>query len=203
MSKVNANELYHALHRLNRQMHRVSHRECHGRGGLYHGQANLLLLIGQNDGASQRDLAELLDVRPSSMTEMLARLEQDGLIEKKQDDKDQRVMHIYLTEKGRKEAETMNAGKDAFAESLFQALTDEEQEQMLALVGKLSVSLGSAEDSYENEIRHGHGAGAGCCAGHHHGGYGMYGGHGYHDHGHYGDREFFDCHRHSHPACHE
>lgn len=102
MSKINLNDLYRTLHRLNRQMHRVSHKEGHRKGRLYHGQANLLLLISQNDGASQRELGEQMDIRPSSMTEMLTKLEQNGLIVKKRDDKDQRVMHIHLTEEGKK-----------------------------------------------------------------------------------------------------
>jgi DNA-binding MarR family transcriptional regulator len=41
------------------------------KSGRYHQQAHLLHLISQNDGANQRDLAEQMDVRPSSMTEML------------------------------------------------------------------------------------------------------------------------------------
>lgn len=183
MSKTNSNNLYRALHRLNRQMHRVSHRESHGKGGLYHGQANLLLLIFQNDGASQRDLAEQLDVRPSSMTEMLTKLEHGDLIIRKQDDKDQRVMRICLTEKGKKTAQEITESKDAFAESFFSALTEDEQEQLLILTEKLCVSLDVAENSHGEEMHHGHGPGHHC--GHHHGSCGKNGshhGHGHHEH---------------------
>lgn len=175
MSNTKSNELYHALHRLNRQMHRISHREGHGKGGLYHGQANLLLIILQNDGASQRDLAEQLDVRPSSMTEMLSRLEQCGLIVRKQDEKDQRVMHIYLTEEGKKTAEKTAESKGAYVESIFRALTEEEQEQMLILTEKLCAGLEADEDFQTDEMRH---------EGHHHGPCGENGmHHGQHCHG--------------------
>ncbi|MBU5591651.1 MarR family transcriptional regulator [Clostridium sp. MSJ-4] len=159
MSKTNLNELYGALHRLNRQMHRTSHRENHGKGGLYHGQANLLLLILQNNGASQRDLAEQLDVRPSSMTEMLRKLEQSGLIVRKQDNKDQRVMRIYLTGEGEKVAQKMSESKDAFVESLFQGLTEDEQKQLFILTEKLCASLEVAENSYRKEGYQEQGAG--------------------------------------------
>lgn len=184
MSKTNLNELFRALHRLNRQMHRTYHREGHGKGGVYHGQANLLLLILQNDGASQRDLAEQMDVRPSSMTEMLAKLEQNNLLVRKQDDKDQRVVRVYLTEEGKAAAAKITESKDAFAESFFSALTEEEQEQLLILTEKLCASLEDAEDSYEAETCHGHGSGRhrehfhGPCGRH-----GMHHGHGYYHHG--------------------
>ncbi len=194
MSKTNLNELYRTLHRLNRQMHRSYHREGHGRGGVYHGQANLLLLIHQNDGASQRDLAEQMDVRSSSMTEMLTKLEQNKLLVRKQDDKDQRVMRIYLTEEGKAAAEKIAESKDILAKSFFSALTEEEQEQLLILTKKLCASLEEAETSYEAEICHHH------CSGHHgehfHDLYGRNGLH--HGHGHNNYDDHHDHHRKHH-----
>lgn len=140
-------------------MHRTSHRESHGKGGLYHGQANLLLLILRNNHASQRDLADQLDVRPSSMTEMLRKLEQGSLILRKQDNKDQRVMRIYLTEEGEKVAQKMSESKDVFLESLFQGLTEDEQKQFFILTEKLCASLEVAENSYRKEGYQEQGAG--------------------------------------------
>lgn len=180
MTKINLNELFRTLHRLNRQMHRTYHREGHGgKGGVYHGQANLLLLILQNDGASQRDLSELLDIRPSSLTEMLTKLEQSNLVERKQDEKDQRVMHIHLTGEGKAMAEKIADSKDEFAESFFSALTEEEQEQLFILTEKLCKSLEAAENGYQE----------GC-----HGHFGGYRGEHRHEHGHHG--EYYHGHRH-------
>lgn len=166
MSKINLDELCHNLHRLNRQMHRVYHRESYQRDRFYQGQANLLLLIFQNDGASQRDLAEQMDIRPSSMTEMLSKLEQNGLIVKKRDDKDQRIMHIHLTENGKKQAEKVSENKDTLAESFFAGLTEDEQEQLFMLIKKLSTSLEEIENSHEEHICHKHEFGH--RGGHHH-----------------------------------
>ncbi|MHC6178652.1 MarR family winged helix-turn-helix transcriptional regulator [Clostridium sp. JNZ X4-2] len=156
MSKTNLNNLYRALHRLNRQMHRTAHGGIHSKGGFHHGQANLLTLILKNDGASQRILAEQLDVRPSSMTEMLSKMEQSGLITRKQGKDDQRVMHIYLTEEGRKAAKEIIENTNAFTESIFSALTEIEKEQMLAITEKLCTSL-EAMDKSDEEMHQGHG----------------------------------------------
>lgn len=164
MTKVNLNELYHTLHRLNRLMHRNAHKEGHGKGWLFHGQASLLLLLLQNDGVSQRELAEQLDIRPSSMTEMISKLDQSGLIEKKQDEKDQRVMRIYLTESGKKAAEGIIESKDELAEAFFSPLTEDEQEQLLMLTQKLCAGLES-EASSDSLMHHCHGM---CHHGKHH-----------------------------------
>lgn len=147
MSKIDLNDLYHTLHRLDRQMHRMDHRSEHEKGGLHHGQARLLLLAFQNDGASQGDLAFKLDVRPSSMTEMLTKLLKNNLIMRKQDERDQRVMHIYLTEEGKKEAIKITETENEYAKTFFQALTEDEQEQLFNLTQKLCLSL----ESYENQ----------------------------------------------------
>jgi DNA-binding MarR family transcriptional regulator len=112
-------------------------------GGLYHGQASLLRLAAQKDGAIQKDLASEMDVRPSSMTEMLTRLETNGMVVRKQDKKDQRLMRIYITEEGKKLAEQMNAAADM--DDIFDILSNQEKQQLLTILEKLCVSLESVQ----------------------------------------------------------
>ena len=64
MSDTISNNLYNALQRLNRQMHRSRHRIMPPIEGLNRGQIRLLFLISKNDGIIQRDLAEMMDIRP-------------------------------------------------------------------------------------------------------------------------------------------
>lgn len=155
-------KLYTTLHRLGRQMHRCAHHIGHA-DGRYREQSRLLLLIAENDGVIQRDLAEEMDVRPSSMTEMLAKMEQFGLVERKQDEKDQRVMHIFLTEQGKNVTEESQNATKKMTDTLFEGLSGEEIRQMLALTEKLCAHL-DAMDSAElelNDLRHGHHRGFG------------------------------------------
>lgn len=160
METTTASQLYNALSRLGRQIHRMEHQEAHrslkGWFKMHRGQTRLLALISRNNGASQRDLAEELDVRPSSMTEMLLKLEAAGLITRKQDENDQRVMRIFLTEAGENAVrETFGAALD-MAATLFGCLTAEEQSQMLMLTEKLNAALGGMDRSCMHG-RHRHG----------------------------------------------
>ncbi|MDQ7092875.1 MarR family transcriptional regulator [Desulfosporosinus sp. PR] len=158
MSSTDSNDLYQALFRLYRQMFRLVHLEMHGKHELYRGQANLLLLILKNNGASQRELVEQLDIRPSSLTEMVTKMEQAGLITRRQDEKDQRVMRIYLTEAGRKAAEPLVGTTSDFINSIFISLTEEEKEQMLVITEKLCATMEAMyvpkADMRNNDIRH-------------------------------------------------
>jgi DNA-binding MarR family transcriptional regulator len=127
---------------------------------LHRGQIRLLSLISQNGGASQKDLAEEMDVRPSSMTEMLLRMEQAGLITRKQDEKDQRVMRIFLTGAGEKAAAQSSVTTHDLTTTMFNCLLPEEQTQMLVLVEKISASIetivgSDAQDTHHHGLHHG------------------------------------------------
>ncbi|QAT50223.1 MarR family transcriptional regulator [Caproiciproducens sp. NJN-50] len=175
----NSLKLFTALHRLGRQMHRCAHHIGHA-GGYYREQSRLLLLIAENDGVIQRDLAEEMDVRPSSMTEMLAKMEQLGLVERKQDEKDQRVMHIFLTEQGKSAVKESQDATRKMTDTLFGGLSGEEISQMLILTEKLCTHLDAIDSAglEQEAMHHGHHRGFGGCRGfeehldfegHHHG----------------------------------
>jgi DNA-binding MarR family transcriptional regulator len=146
MERNHNEDLYTALYRLGRQLHRCAHR-LGQKQGYYREQSRLLLLIAENDGVIQRDLAMGMDVRPSSMTEMLARMEQLGLIRREQDEKDQRVMHIFLTEQGKEVAEESRKTSTQMAEKLFEGLTPEETDEMLRLTEKLTAHLDALDSA--------------------------------------------------------
>jgi DNA-binding MarR family transcriptional regulator len=140
-------KLFVELHRLGRQMHRFSHKISHGENHFMGGQSRMLTIVAENEGITQRQLAEILDVRPASMTVMIGKMELFGLVERKQDDKDQRVMHIYITDSGRKVEEESRISTQKLVGALFQSLSDEEIKQMLMITEKLSKSLNEGDSS--------------------------------------------------------
>lgn len=63
-------------------------------------QAGILFLLNKNEGISQRELAEKIGITPPSMTVALKKLESREYILRKPDQEDQRIVRIYLKEKG-------------------------------------------------------------------------------------------------------
>ena len=98
----------------------------------------LLVCAADNPGVSSRELCELLDLRPSSLSEMLSRAEADGFLTRTVDEADRRVQHITLTEKGRRAVEEMEAARDQEAQKKTACFTEEEKQQFCALCDKLS-----------------------------------------------------------------
>lgn len=68
--------------------------------GVYPGQPPMLFVLNNKQGLTQKEIAALLKLKPSTITVMLKRMEKADLIMRKQDDKDQRILRVYLTEKG-------------------------------------------------------------------------------------------------------
>ena len=98
----------------------------------------LLGCVAENNGVSSRELCEFLDLRPSSLSEMLARAETDGLITRTADEGDRRVQHVSLSAKGRQIVAEMEAARAEDARKKASCLTEEEKEQFCALCGRLS-----------------------------------------------------------------
>ena len=98
----------------------------------------LLECVAANSNVSSRELCEMLDVRPSSLSEMLARAEADGLLTRAADEADKRVQRITLTEKGSRLISELKAARDEDARKKTSCLTEEEKKQFCELCDRLS-----------------------------------------------------------------
>ncbi len=65
--------------------------------GMTRAQWAVLARIDRNQGLKQTDLAELLDLQPITLTRLLDRLCDGGLIERRPDAEDRRAKRLYLT----------------------------------------------------------------------------------------------------------
>lgn len=64
-------------------------------------QIPLLFLLQKKEGMSQKEICDEMKIKPPTVAVSIKRMEKAGLIERKPDDKDQRVVRIYVTEKGK------------------------------------------------------------------------------------------------------
>ncbi len=71
-----------------------------GQRGHHRGQARLMHLLEKYDGLSVGEIAEILDVRPSSVTSLVDKLEENDFVERIVDEIDKRITLIKLTKKG-------------------------------------------------------------------------------------------------------
>lgn len=132
------------------------------------GQGFLLSILMQEDGVSQKELVERMDIRPSSLGELVDKLERQGCVERRPDETDRRVTRVFLTEQGRAFSADIATRRRERHEQMFAGLSEEEQAQLLALLQKLGDSmqeqLGDACCEHDGHGGHGHhGRGRGHC----------------------------------------
>lgn len=71
---------------------------------LVKGQAKLLTVIKENDGATQNELAEIFNIKYSSMSERLRKLETLEYISKLVDENNLKYKRVFITPEGKKVA---------------------------------------------------------------------------------------------------
>ena len=99
----------------------------------------LLGIIGDYEGGvRQKTLMEQLGINPSSVSEMISKLERDGYVKRTVDPDDKRATLITLTELGEARTAELADEKEEMFKGVFGNLTDDEKEQLLALLEKLT-----------------------------------------------------------------
>lgn len=105
--------------------------------GLTTGTFPALLELWENDGLTQKELVERLDIEQATMANTLARMERDGLIRRGRDENDGRVQRIWLTDHARAlHAPAIEAAMAENAEALA-ALSATEQRQFITLMQRI------------------------------------------------------------------
>ncbi|MFN8471002.1 MAG: MarR family transcriptional regulator [Anaerolineae bacterium] len=126
-------------------IYHISHQRRHGpMGDPHRGQGRILALLKLRPEISQKDLSYLLDMRPQSLGELLAKLERNGYITRVPSETDRRAMDIRLTEKGAKAAE-----ERVDLSEVFDCLNAEEQinfgDYLSRVIASLEERLGGDE----------------------------------------------------------
>jgi DNA-binding MarR family transcriptional regulator len=99
--------------------------------GFSPGQFPVLLELWQEDGLTQKQLLDRLEVEQATLANTLARMQRDGLIERVRHPSDKRAQVITLTESGRAlETRAVEAAADADA-ALFSGFKRFERDLMI------------------------------------------------------------------------
>lgn len=111
---------------------RISHRYLNGgyakmkAAGIHPRQLPILQILYEQEDMTQNEIARRLDNRPSTVTVSLKRLERAGLVERRQDEKDQRMVRVRLTDKARTLFDRMPALIEENERRILDGLSDTE-----------------------------------------------------------------------------
>ena len=115
--------------------------------GVHPGQFFCLRVIGGHDGTSQRELADELHVAPPSISRMLQSMERAGLVERRDDERDQRVTRVYLTEHGRALEEKFRGVAAGYVKDTIGRLSEADRRELIRLLKAFAGTLEAAIES--------------------------------------------------------
>jgi DNA-binding MarR family transcriptional regulator len=95
----------------------------------------LLTMLIEEDGISQGEVSHRFEVDPSRITRLAQRLEGEGLLRRKRDPEDNRVLRLYATEEGRLLIESRQERREGFEERVRLELSPEELAELRRALG--------------------------------------------------------------------
>lgn len=105
-----------------------------GRGG-----KNIILgrLLEHDGHLPQRELLERTHISSAALSEVLSKLESEGLITRTRSEADRRQLEIVLTGEGAQTARQMLARKEAFEKDSLSVLTEDEKRELRDLLKRV------------------------------------------------------------------
>src|SRR5207248_8450551 len=95
----------------------------------------------EQDGQTIGKLSKKRAIDAPTMTGIVRRLELNGLVERRHDREDRRLVKVYLTAEGRDIMQYLPEAAMAFNEIMVQGFSEAEQRDMLAILLKIIANL--------------------------------------------------------------
>lgn len=106
-----------------------------------------LTFLNDEENVTAGMIAEYLDIKPSSVTQIIKKLEEAGTAERIKSDTDARVTFVRITEHGREVSEKSGGVSNELCNAVFKGFTDDELNQLNDYLDRISDNLSSEEFS--------------------------------------------------------
>src|SRR6478735_3671968 len=116
--------------------------EQNARGlGLTRSQCQVLAHLARNEGIQQSGLADILEIEPITLTRLLDRLEEAGLVERRAHPTDRRIRQLHLTGKAHPLiAEIFTIGAATRGEAL-EGVAEEDRDRLFSVLSSMKANL--------------------------------------------------------------
>jgi DNA-binding MarR family transcriptional regulator len=144
MNKTRENNFGYLLHDVTRQLRKHFDRRA-TRLELTRAQWRALKSIRRQEGLSQTELAEYLDMEPIPVGRVIDRLEKTGFIERRADPGDRRRWRLYLLPKAHAVVEEMEVIADGLWNDALAGIDRNDFETLLRVLAQLKDNLAALD----------------------------------------------------------
>ncbi|MGC4019541.1 MAG: winged helix DNA-binding protein [Muricomes sp.] len=104
-----------------------------------------LKLLAREEDVTAGRISEVLDIKPSSVTQIIKKLEEAGTAVREKSENDSRVTFVRITDKGRESLAQHSALGATLKDVLFKEFSDEELEQLNDYLGRMVENISGKE----------------------------------------------------------
>lgn len=112
--------------------------------GLSLGQPKVLEYLKEHNGSSQKEIAKGCHIEAASLTSVLGRMEEKGLIERKMLNGNRRSLYVFLTDSGNEMQCVVEKEFGFLEEEAFQGIPQEERAAFMEVFEKIYGNLQAA-----------------------------------------------------------
>ena len=107
------------------------------RHGLHYGQDLVLAALWERDGRTPGEVAAALHVTTPTIVKMATRMAAAGLLTRRRDDRDNRLVRLWLTEAGTALKEPVLAARQALEYKVTAGLSEHDRRQLLTMLAAI------------------------------------------------------------------
>ena len=121
--------------------------------GTTRAQWSVLVRLDRAEGLNQSELADMLDLQPITLTRLLDKLADSGLIERRPDPDDRRAKRLFLTPAARPLLEHLGSVGEEIMTAVLDGLEPQAVEQMIGQLGIVRENLrGLTQQRHANAV---------------------------------------------------
>ena len=109
-------------------------------------EPKILDYLKDHDGSSQKDIAKACFLEAGSLTTILNKMEEKGLIERRILNGNRRSFHIFMTDEGRQKMQLVDRSFSEIEKKALSDVSDDELENFMSVYKKIYKNLTNKED---------------------------------------------------------
>ncbi len=109
--------------------------------GLTPGQPKVLDYLRQHNGRMQKEVAHGCQIDPATLTGILARMEEKGLVERRMLNGNRRSSYVYLTDLGKEKSDKVSEVFLEVEAAIFKGISENDRKQFMEVFHKISCNM--------------------------------------------------------------
>jgi DNA-binding MarR family transcriptional regulator len=110
---------------------------------MYRAQATVLCRLYAQDGMTQSEIGDQLSVQGATVTNMLQRMEESGLVRRRRDPEDNRLVRVYLTESGREKERAITEQFLKLESTVFGGISEDDRVLFRRILNQMLHNMGA------------------------------------------------------------